>query len=74
MNILPIPLFDGGHLFLLGVEKIRGRKLSEKTQERIGTVSFFALIILTILIMFKDVIQFNWIGRIWNMIAGILPK
>jgi regulator of sigma E protease len=33
MNLFPIPLLDGGHLMYYAAEAIRGRPLSEKTQE-----------------------------------------
>jgi len=32
MNLLPIPLLDGGHLFFYAIEAIRRKPLSEKTQ------------------------------------------
>src|SRR5205823_3560345 len=34
MNLLPIPVLDGGHLLLLGIEKIRRRKLSPREAYR----------------------------------------
>jgi regulator of sigma E protease len=71
MNILPIPLFDGGQLLFIAIEKIRGgKKLSSKTQERIGGTVFYILIGLSILIVIKDFIQFDWINRIINLISG----
>jgi regulator of sigma E protease len=39
LNLFPIPMLDGGHLLFYGIEAIRGRPLSETTQEigfRIG--------------------------------------
>lgn len=39
LNLMPIPLLDGGHLVFYGIEAIRGRALAQKTQEfgfRIG--------------------------------------
>ncbi len=31
INILPVPVLDGGHLMFLGIEKIKGSPMSEKT-------------------------------------------
>lgn len=48
MNLLPIPVLDGGHIVILLIEGIIGRPLSVKTMERIqtvGTVIVFALMI-----------------------------
>ena len=39
VNLLPIPILDGGHLMFYAVEAIRGKPLSERKQEfgfRIG--------------------------------------
>lgn len=44
VNLLPIPIADGGHLLFFAVEKIRGRPLPRKAQEIIQQVSFFLLI------------------------------
>ena len=72
MNILPIPLFDGGHLMFLILEKFRGRPLSAQKQEMIGKVFFILLIALTILIMVKDVLQFDWPSRIFGAITSVI--
>ena len=50
MNLLPIPLLDGGHLVFYGCEALLGRPLSERTQEiglRIGIVLVALLVVLT---------------------------
>lgn len=55
INLLPIPALDGGHLFFLFVEKIRGKALNEKITEAIGNFFFYILIVLMVLIVFNDV-------------------
>ena len=72
MNFLPIPLFDGGHIFFLILEKVRGRKISDNVQERIATVAFYGLIVLSVLVIFKDVWQFNFIQRIGDLFTEII--
>jgi regulator of sigma E protease len=50
MNLLPIPLLDGGHLMFYAIEAIRGRPLSERFQEiglRVGIALVAALVIFT---------------------------
>jgi regulator of sigma E protease len=50
MNLLPIPLLDGGHLAFFGFEAIRGRPLSERAQEiglRIGIALVALLVVFT---------------------------
>jgi regulator of sigma E protease len=48
LNLMPVPLLDGGHLLFFGVEAIRGRALNERTQEfafRLGMAMVGALMI-----------------------------
>ena len=67
MNILPIPLLDGGQILFLVIEKIRGKALSVKMQERIAKISFFFLIGLSVLVILKDI----WLGFIGDFFRGI---
>ena len=58
VNLFPIPLLDGGHLFFNLIEKIRGRPLSRKSLEfafRIGVLTIGFLIIFTTFNDLKDV-------------------
>ncbi|WP_316862638.1 RIP metalloprotease RseP [uncultured Cohaesibacter sp.] len=48
INLFPIPMLDGGHLVFYAIEAVRGRPLSEKSQElgfRIGMALVFSLMI-----------------------------
>jgi regulator of sigma E protease len=50
INLVPIPLLDGGHLLYYGVEAVRGRPLSERAQElgfRIGLAIVVLLMLFT---------------------------
>ena len=58
LNLLPIPVLDGGQLTLLGIEAIRGKPFSEKTENFIysgGALLVGALIIFAI---FNDISRF----------------
>ncbi len=49
LNLLPIPLLDGGHLFYYAIEAVRGKALNERIQQvgfRIGLTLVAALMIL----------------------------
>ncbi|MFW6323512.1 MAG: RIP metalloprotease RseP [Desulfovibrionales bacterium] len=51
LNLLPIPVLDGGHILFYAIESITGRPLSEKWQQitiRIGLAILFALMALAI--------------------------
>ena len=43
VNLLPVPILDGGHLLFYGIEAVRGRPLGPKAQE-IGYRAGFALV------------------------------
>jgi regulator of sigma E protease len=50
MNLLPIPLLDGGHLLFYALEGLRGRPLSDRVQQvglRIGIALVASLVIFT---------------------------
>ena len=55
INLLPIPALDGGRLLFLAIEAIRGKNIRVKTAQIANTVGFFALILLMIIVTFKDI-------------------
>ena len=58
LNLLPIPILDGGQLTLLGIEAIRGKPLSEKTENFIYTGGALMVGALMIFAIFNDVARF----------------
>ena len=59
INLLPIPMLDGGHLMFYLFEKILGRPLSQKTQEGFFRIGLFLLISLMFFATFNDLKQFG---------------
>ena len=55
VNFLPIPALDGGHVLFLIIEKIRGKRVSEKVIEKIANISFLLLIALMVIVIFNDI-------------------
>ena len=58
-NLLPLPVLDGGHIFFLFVEKLRGRPLSVRVQENIANIGVGLLILLTVFIFYNDIMKFG---------------
>jgi regulator of sigma E protease len=56
MNLLPIPVLDGGHIMILIVEGIVGHDLSVRVKERIQQLGFAVLAALMIVVLYNDVI------------------
>ena len=55
INLLPIPALDGGHLMFMVIEKIRGKRIAEKIQQKAVQTGFFLLILLMCFVLFNDV-------------------
>ncbi|MFQ5723179.1 MAG: RIP metalloprotease RseP [Terriglobia bacterium] len=55
LNLLPIPILDGGHLFVLAIEGARRRDLSLRFKELVTQVSFVLLMLLFAFVMFNDI-------------------
>lgn len=57
MNLLPIPMADGGHIVLYAYEAITGRPLPRKAIEVVFRLGFFFLIGLGLYVSFNDVMR-----------------
>ena len=57
MNLLPIPILDGGVMLLLIIEGVMGHDLSLAFKERIVQVSFVFLLTLMVFVLYNDVVK-----------------
>jgi len=57
LNLLPIPVLDGGHVLMAVVEKIRGRPLSPRFQEYTTTAFAAMLISFMLYVSFNDLVR-----------------
>jgi regulator of sigma E protease len=55
INLLPIPVLDGGHLLFFLIEAIKGKPVSIKVREHAQQVGLFLLIMLMILVFYNDI-------------------
>lgn len=55
INLVPIPILDGGHLALIVLEKIRRRRLTKEQFEIVYAVGFAVLVALFALLMYTDI-------------------
>ncbi len=55
MNILPIPMLDGGHLLFMAIEVLKGKPMKKEMQEKMIQACFVALIGLMCVIMWNDI-------------------
>jgi regulator of sigma E protease len=57
LNLLPIPVLDGGHLLFLGIEAIRRKPLSEKIISVSQKIGLTVLLTLMAVVIFNDVMR-----------------
>jgi regulator of sigma E protease len=55
LNLLPIPILDGGHLMMYVIEGIKGKALSENIQARLQHVGIVILAMLMMLAFYNDI-------------------
>lgn len=58
INILPFPAFDGGHVFFMILEKLKGSKLNAKFENACNMIGFALLMLLMLYITVQDIIKF----------------
>lgn len=56
-NLLPLPVLDGGHIFLLIMEKIRKRPLSLKIERIVTQIGLTIIITLGIFVTYNDILR-----------------
>ena len=57
INIIPFPAFDGGRIFFLIIEKIKGSPVNQKFENWCHTIGFILLMILILFVTIHDIIR-----------------
>jgi len=57
INLFPIPMFDGGHIIVLGLEGLFRRDFSVKVKQVIMQIGFVLIIVLFVFIILNDVVK-----------------
>ena len=57
LNLLPIPVLDGGHLLFYTIEAVRGRPVSLKTRELAQQIGIAILITLMLVVFYNDILR-----------------
>jgi regulator of sigma E protease len=69
INLLPVPMLDGGHLLLYSVEAVRRRPLGERAQEWMFRGGFAALVTLMLFTTLNDLGSFGLWDRLSRLIG-----
>jgi len=58
LNVIPIPALDGGRIFFLLIEKIKGSKVDQKVEHAIHGAFFILLMLLVFFVTYRDLTRF----------------
>ena len=66
LNLLPIPVLDGGHILIVLIEGLARRDLSLRIKERVQTVGFVLILLLMATVLVFDVAKLDFVSRMLN--------
>ena len=69
INLLPIPLLDGGHLLFYAIEGVRRKPLKPEAQEWAFRTGLAVLLALMIFVTFNDLASFGLFTRLGGLIG-----
>jgi len=64
LNLLPIPVLDGGHIFIMALEGITRRDFSVRLKEKVMLVGFVLLMTLMLTVVYNDLMRIEWIEQL----------
>jgi len=68
INLLPIPMLDGGHLLFYGIEAVQRRPVSPQAQEWAYRSGLAVLMAMMLLVTFNDLSSFG----LWKSLSGLI--
>ena len=64
LNLLPIPVLDGGHIFIMALEGVARRDFSVRVKEKMLLAGFVVLMMLMVTVIYNDLTRISWIERL----------
>ena len=64
LNLLPIPVLDGGHIFIMAVEGLARRDFSIKVKEKMLLAGFALLMLLMVTVIYNDLTRVPWVEKL----------
>jgi regulator of sigma E protease len=64
LNLMPIPVLDGGHIAILALEGVSRRDFSMKVKEKMLLAGFVLLLMLMVTVIYNDLTRIPWIERL----------
>jgi regulator of sigma E protease len=64
LNLMPIPVLDGGHIAILALEGLSRRDFSMRVKEKMLLAGFVLLLMLMVTVIYNDLTRVQWIERL----------
>jgi regulator of sigma E protease len=64
LNLLPIPMLDGGHIFIMLIEGVARRDFSLRVKERLLMAGFVLVMTLMVTVIYNDLMRIEWIEKL----------
>ena len=64
LNLLPIPVLDGGHIAIMALEGVARRDFSLRVKEKMLLAGFVVLMMLMVTVIYNDLTRISWIERL----------
>jgi regulator of sigma E protease len=64
LNLLPIPVLDGGHIAIMALEGVARRDFSMRVKEKMLLAGFVVLMMLMVTVIYNDLTRISWIERL----------
>ncbi len=64
VNLLPIPVLDGGHIFIMALEGLARRDFSVRVKEKMLLAGFVVILMLMVTVIYNDLTRISWIERL----------
>jgi regulator of sigma E protease len=63
LNLMPIPVLDGGHIFIMALEGLARRDFSMRVKEKMLLAGFVLILMLMVTVIYNDLTRISWIER-----------
>ena len=64
LNLLPIPVLDGGHILIMALEGVARRDFSMAVKEKMLLAGFVLLMMLMVTVIYNDLTRVSWIENL----------
>ncbi len=64
LNLMPVPVLDGGHIFIMALEGLARRDFSQAVKEKMLMAGFAVILMLMVTVIYNDLTRITWIERL----------